>query len=92
MDARQILHVVEMYEKRLSESGIPKTAMDSNKTFGSLSKSETLAHAHYLIDGVKKYLPDPSKEGKVNRHLASIQMCLSFADWYTLEDLKSHNR
>jgi hypothetical protein len=41
---------------------------------------------------VKEYAKDPGKEGKTNRHFASIQMCLSFAGWYTLEELKSHNR
>jgi hypothetical protein len=92
MDAQQMKEVVEMYEKRLQEEYIPKVAMDSNRTFESLSRPERLAHAHYLVDGVKEFLEDPKKEGKANRHLASIQMCLSFAGWYTLEQLKSHNR
>lgn len=92
MDAIQIIKVVEMYEKRLAAAKIPKTAMDPNQTFGSLSQTEILAHAHHLIDGIKEFLKYPSKDGKTNRHLASIQMCLSFANWYTLEELKSHNR
>lgn len=92
MSTEQMLRMLEIYEKRLAAIGIPKVAMDSDRTFGSLSRDEILAHAHYLIDGTRKHILDPDKEGKANRHFASIQMCLSFANWYTLEDLKGHNR
>jgi hypothetical protein len=84
-----------MYEERLVAERIPKVAMHPARTFASLSRKEILAHAHHLIDGVKlyaQYAHDPEKAGKTGRHLASIQMCLSFAGWYTLDDLKDHNR
>lgn len=92
MDTRQILQVLAMYEERLLQEGIPKIAMSDDRYFGSLSKEENLAHAHYLIEGTRKFALDPKKEGKMNRHLTAIQMCLSNALWYTLEELKSHNR
>ena len=92
MNTGQILNVVGMYEMRLVAEGVPKVAMNSERTFASLSRSEILAHAHFLIDGVRTYAVDPRKEGKTARHLASIQMCLSFAGWYSLEELKNHNR
>ncbi|MEK7629810.1 MAG: hypothetical protein AAB432_00295 [Patescibacteria group bacterium] len=92
MTAEKVISVIEMYEKQLYEAGIPKIRMDPKKTFASLSKNEILAHAHYLCDGIKKYAKNPEKQGKSGRHLASIQLCLSFAGWYTLEDLMNHNR
>lgn len=42
--------------------------------------------------GVKQYSAIPNKEGKTGRHLGSIQMCLSFAGWYSLEELMNHNK
>ncbi len=81
-----------MYEKRLREAGVPKIRMDPKRTFASCNKEELLAHAHYLTDGVKEYAKDPERQSKTRRHLAAIQMCLSFAGWYTIEDLMNHNR
>jgi len=91
MDSEKIISVVEMYEKRLRDVGVPKIRMNPKRTFASLSREEMLAHAHFLTDGVKEY----AKEGKLRKmgsHLTAIQMCLSFAGWYTLEDLMNHNK
>jgi len=41
---------------------------------------------------VKKYALDPEKQRKTGSHLTAVQMCLSFAGWYTLEELMCHNR
>lgn len=38
------------------------------------------------------FVDSPAKYGKANRHLTAIQMCLSFAGLYTLNDLMSHNK
>ena len=92
MDTEQILRTLELYETRLKDTGVQAVAMNPSRTFGSLSQPEILAHAHYLIQGAKEMAQQAEKWGKVNRHLASIQMCLSFANWYTLEELKGHNR
>lgn len=90
-DTRKIISVVEMYEEKLYKAGVPKIRMDTKRTFASLNKEEMLAHAYFLIDGVKESAKE-DKLGKMNRHLSSIQMCLSFAGWYTLEDLMNHNK
>ncbi len=92
MTTEKILSVIQMYEKRLVAEGIPKTRIDIKRTFGSLTKPEILAHAHFLIDGVKEYAKDPEKKRKTGSHLTAIQMFLSFAGWYTLEELMHHNR
>lgn len=92
MTSEKIISIIEMYEKRLRAEGVPKVRMDPKRTFGSLSKEEALAHAHYLCDGVKKYAADPAKQRKVGSHLTSVQFCLGIAHWYTLEDFMNHNR
>lgn len=66
--------------------------MNPKRTFASLSNYELLSHAHFLIDGAKEYARNPEKQRKAGSHLTAIQMCLSFAGWYTLEDLMNHNR
>jgi hypothetical protein len=92
MTRDKIIQIVSMYRKQFEEKQIPKQRMDPKQTLGSLSNFERLAHAHFLLDGVLEYAKNPAKEGKTGRHLASVQMILSFENWYTLEELMNHNR
>ncbi len=92
MTPQEIIAVLEVYEKRLEEEGVAKHAMPPDVCFGSVSHEEILSHAYYLCDGVRDYLKSQDTMAKANRHFAAIQMCLSFACWYTLEELMSHNR
>jgi len=92
MTPRKIISVIEMYEKRLRDEGIPKIRMDPKRSFAELSRDEILAHAHFICAGCKEYARDPQKQRKTGSHLTVVQMCLSFANWYTLEDLMNHNR
>ncbi len=92
MTPEKIVSVIEIYERRLKTGGIPKRRMSIQRTFGNLSSAEALAHAYSLCDGAKEYAHDPEHQGKANRHLTAIQMCLSLANWYTLGELMEHNR
>ena len=92
MKSEKILEVLAVYECRLLKEGVPKNRMDPKRTFESLTKEERLMHAYFLIDGAKWLATSPDKQGKAGRHLGAIQMCLSFAGWYTLEELMNHNR
>ena len=91
MNPQKIISLVEGYEQELAALGVPKERMDPSRTFASLTREEILAHAHYLCGGVKEYAQDTERAGKAGRHLASIQLCLSFAGKYTLEELMAHN-
>ncbi len=91
MTPEKIISLIEMYETLLKKRGVRKIRMDENRAFGSLKYHERLSHAHFLCDGVKEFIKD-SKISKANRHLASIQMLLSFAGVFTLEELMNHNR
>lgn len=92
MTPQKILEVICMYEARLAAEGVPKKRISPGQSFGTCSSQEILAHAHYLCDTAKEYAQDPERQGKANRHLTALQMCLSFANWYTLEQLMEHNR
>lgn len=92
MTPEKVVSVIKMYTFWLKVAKVPKKRMDPSKTFGSASKRALLAHAHFLCQGVIDFSSDPGKTGKMHRHLTAVQMCLSFADWYTLEDLMRHNR
>ncbi len=91
MTPDKIVSIIEGYERRLNNEGVPKIRMNPNRTFASLSKEGCLAHAHFLCDGVKIYASDPERQRKAGSHLTAIQMCLSFAGWYTLEEIMNHN-
>lgn len=92
MTPERIISLITRYETELAALGVPKRRIDTSRTFQSLSCDETLAHAHYLCDGVKAYALDPEKQRKTGSHLTAIQMCLSFAGLYTLADLMEHNK
>jgi len=92
MTPEKIVAVVERYEKQFKKLKIPKLRMSPERTFGSLTQAELLAHAHYLCAGTKRYARDPEKLRRAGSHLTAIQMCLSFAGWFTLQDLMNHNR
>jgi hypothetical protein len=91
MKPEKVISIIEMYEEKLRKAGVPKTRMDPKRTFASLGREELLAHAHFLTDGVREYTR-AGKWRKMGSHLTAIQMCLSFAGWYTLQDIMNHNK
>ena len=92
MTPEKIISVIEIYEKQLVSVGVPKARINPELTFRDVSREQLLQHAHYLCDGVKELAKDPKKKRKVGSHLTAVQMCLSFAGWYTIEELMEHNR
>ena len=92
MTTKKVLEVVSLYRRRFEDEGIPKKRMNIKRSLGSLTSADRLAHAHFLLDGIEQYAQQPEQEGKTGRHLASVQMILSFENWYTLEQLMAHNR
>lgn len=92
MTPGKIISVVEIYERRFQKEEVPKVRLDLSRTFASASRAELLAHAHFLLGGIKEYAVNPGKVSKTGRHLGFVQALLSVAGWYTLEDLMNHNR
>lgn len=96
MTPQKILEVISRYEKRLVAEGVPKKRINTSLSFGVCTSADLLSHAHYLCEGLRNAIccgeRNTYKHDKANRHLTAIQMCLSFANWYTLAELMEHNR
>ena len=82
MTIQQILALAYQYGQMLREKGVSPRRMDITKTLGELTSEERLQHACYLADN----LPNLEFE-KANRHLAALQMIMSFEKLFTLEQL-----
>ncbi len=93
MTSAKILSILAKYEQFFSliEYGVEPRRIDPSRTFESCTKQEILSHARYLVENFKNINVE-TQCGKANRHLAAIQMCLSFAGIFTLQDLMNHNR
>ena len=55
MNTEKIISAIEKYEEIFRLIGIPRSRMDTSKTFSDLSDREVLEHAHYLCRGVKEF-------------------------------------
>lgn len=88
----QIKAVVKNYIKELEEKGVKPERIDPNTTFAEHSSEKLLAHAYHLGLGIEKMSNNEHLAGKANRHFGSMQMCLSFSGWYTLNELRQHNK
>ena len=95
MTPEDVERIVDGYREELERLGVPKKKMDGYRTFNSLGIPDRLAHAHYLCDNIRELLKTKRKtwsDGrKIGSHLTSIQLCLSFSDKFSLDDLRHHN-
>ena len=92
MTPKKIAQIVQQYSALLQQEGITPRRIDPNSSFANKSPCELLEHALYLCEQLPSFVFVAGKFGKANRHLTAIQMCLSFADRYTLNELRAHNR
>ena len=91
MKRKKILEVCNSYKKMLEEKDVEPKRWDVQRPFSESRLDERMSHALYLIGNISSF--DPQRQyDKLNRHFTAIQMCLSFAGMFTLEDLMSHNR
>jgi hypothetical protein len=94
MSPEHIEKIVDAYVLRLEEIGVIALRMETDRTFKSLSNVEILQHSKHLCINILTFLYklynlksndehyNDLKE-KTNRHLAALQVCLSFAGLYT---------
>lgn len=92
MSPEKIADLARRYMEELEEDAVEPERMDEDHTFESLTERGILSHALYLAHGILKFVHNPEKYDKANRHLTAIQMCLSFAGRYMLKELMEHNR
>ena len=94
MNTHKITHILVEYKNTLESVGVVPRRILTHKTFGEYSEDPDalLSHALYLVEGALVTAQDKDKYGKLNRHLTAIQMCLSFAGLYSLDELMAHNK
>ena len=94
MDVHKITHILVEYKNTLENLGVTPKRILTHKTFREYSKDPgaLLSHALYLVEGALITAQDKDKYGKLNRHLTAIQMCLSFAGLYSLDELMAYNK
>lgn len=92
MDQVKIMSVVRDYKALFVEKGVSIQRIETSCKFSEVSEDAVLAHAHHLVENIINFIDDKRDSGKIHRHFAALQMCLSFAGWYSLDDLMNHNR
>lgn len=92
MTPEKIKEVVSKYQADLTRTKVTPQRISETKKFGECSQEEILSHAAYLCVNILSFIENPEKFAKANRHLTAIQMCLSFANIYTLKEIMNHNR
>jgi hypothetical protein len=94
MDTHKITRILVEYKTKLDDLGVKPERILTHKTFRDYTEDPgaLLSHALYLVDGALVTAQDKEKYGKLNRHLTAIQMCLSFAGIYSLDQLMNHNK
>jgi hypothetical protein len=94
MNIHKITHILVEYKTTLEKLGVIPGRILTEKTFKDYAEDSRalLSHALYLVDGALIIAQNKDKYGKLNRHLTAIQMCLSFAGLYSLDDLMTHNK
>jgi hypothetical protein len=90
MQAEEIISLVAFYKNTLESMNVIPERITTSKSFYTYrnNSSALLSHALYLCVEFKSH----TKEDKQNRHLTAIQMCVSFAGMYTLDELMRHNK
>ena len=89
MDVNKIREVIDIYRKGFEQKKISKKRSSRNSR--PSSKEERLAHIHEMLDEIEIFLEEERIE-KAFRWLGFIQGCLWSTGFYTIEELKNHNR
>lgn len=90
MDGKKVLEVVSIYRSSFKKMGICKLNPPHDQLVGGEFFS-ILAHCCGMLDKIEKFVAEGRME-KVFRWLGFVQGCLWSAGFYTLEELKNHNR
>lgn len=96
MTKEKIREVLDIYRKQFSKLDFIKKDEygHSDTVFVGLqpySSHKVTSHAFSMIDKIEEFLNEDRIE-KAFRWLGFIQGCLWATGWYTIEELKNHNR
>jgi hypothetical protein len=89
MNSEKVLEVVKIYRDNFKNKGVIKRAF-SHK-FRVKLREDALAHCHHMLDEIEEFAKE-NRMDKVFRWLGFVQGCLWFAGYYTIDEMKDHNR
>ncbi|MBI3627186.1 MAG: hypothetical protein HY220_00340 [Candidatus Sungbacteria bacterium] len=89
MTKAKVLAVIALYRERFEKEGIGKIKLAHDAI--PASSGQVLEHCHAMLDQMVEFMAEGRLE-KVFRWLGFIQGCFWRAGWYTLDELKDHNR
>jgi len=86
MKREQILEVCQEYDDMLKNEGFD---IEHREKF---ENNRDMNHIRWMLNEIPKIIDIPCKMEKVNRWLGFIQGSLWMGEFYTIEEMKSHNR
>jgi methionine salvage enolase-phosphatase E1 len=89
MNADKLLDVIAIYRKNFIRKKIE--AVDFSHIDKPIKCEEILSHCHGMLNKMEKFVLEGRIE-KAFKWLGFVQGCLWSAGYYSLEDLKNHNR
>lgn len=94
MTKDEVRTLLDQYEQRLSSARIAPADWPHGLLLTLADKASALAHVRSMLPKMRAFLDSdtPKHWDKVMRWLGFLQGVLWTFGWYTLEELKSHNR
>lgn len=89
MTDEKIREVLEIYRKLLDKYNVSRKP--SPHDVFPLTDKELIDHLYYMLDQIDSFLRQGHRD-KAFRWLGFMQGCLWCLRFYTLEDLKNHNK
>lgn len=98
MEVGQLMQVFATYEKRLSNASIPPQKALTNRV---LNRAQRLSHCRWMCQTMAVMLGaaqqtaagvQQSEADKANRWLGFVQGILSSENYYTIDEMRTHNR
>lgn len=94
MTKDEVRTLLDQYEQRLSDAKMAPADWPHGLPLTPADEARALTHVQSMIPKMREFLqsPEPKHWDKVMRWLGFLQGVLWTFGWYTLEELKSHNR
>lgn len=86
MEKSKMIEVCREYDDLLKADGFV------SKHREPLSNEYDMNHIRWMVNEIPKIIENPEKEAKANRWLGFVQGVLSMKGYYTIDEMKGHNR
>ena len=94
MEDKKALEVVRIYRKVFELFGIPNLKHPHHKLVYYCNAKQVLSHCYSMLEGVEEFISDGKHEERDRAlvRLGFVQGCLWTEGYFTVEELKNHNR